>query len=332
MGAQESCPWCGSEVFAGEAFCEACGRSLAEAPAVGDGRFPAGASSPERGAAPAGACAGCGSTVFSEDGYCERCGLLRPGDRDHVETEAGAAAGVTDRGLRHSRNEDAMALAAVTGGVAAVVCDGVSSSPLPQAASRTAADTGLAALAERLEAGDDPEKATRAALGRAVEAVTALAGSPNDAPACTYVSAYAGPSGVTVGWVGDSRAYWLAGQASRRLTTDDSWAAEMVAHGVLTEAEARVHPNAHAIVAWLGADAGEIEPHVTTFVPEGPGTLLLCSDGLWNYYPEAAALTAVLPDADPLTAARHLVRLALEAGGRDNITVVVIPLTQEHAA
>jgi serine/threonine protein phosphatase PrpC len=319
VGAQESCPGCGSEVFADEAFCEACGRSLTGEPDA--------ASAPAEKAA----CMECGCTAFSEDGYCEQCGVLRPGDRDHVEAEAGGAAGVTDRGLRHSRNEDAMALAVAGGGIAAVVCDGVSSSPLPQAASQTAADTGLAVLTERLAAGEDPESATRAALARAVEAVTALADSPHDAPACTYVSAYAGKAAVTVGWVGDSRAYWLDGDASRQLTADDSWAAEMVAHGALTEAEAQAHPNAHAIVAWLGADAGEVEQHVTTFVPEGPGTLLLCSDGLWNYYPEAARLAAVLPDADPLTAARHLVRLALDAGGRDNITVVVIPLTQEHA-
>jgi serine/threonine protein phosphatase PrpC len=321
VGVPESCPGCGSEVFSDEAFCEACGRSLT-------GGHAADGSPAHRSGA---ACAECGSTAFSDDGYCERCGVLRPGDRDHVEAEAGEAAGVTDRGLRHSRNEDAMALAATGGGVAAVVCDGVSSSPLPQEASKTAADTGLTVLTERLAAGEDPERATRTALSRAVEAVTALAESPQDAPACTYVSAYAGPSAVTIGWVGDSRAYWLDGDASRQLTADDSWAVEMVAQGALTEAEASAHPNAHAIVAWLGADAGEVEPHVTTFTPDGPGTLLLCSDGLWNYYPEAARLAAVLPEADPLTAARHLVRLALDAGGRDNITVVVIPFTQEHA-
>ncbi|MEV0402137.1 PP2C family serine/threonine-protein phosphatase [Actinoallomurus sp. NPDC050550] len=314
MGAPESCPGCGSEVFADEAFCQACGRSLTGEPT------PTGA-----------ACAACGSAAFSADGYCEQCGVLRPGDRDHVEMEAGGAAGVTDRGLRHSRNEDAMALAVAGESVAAVVCDGVSTSPLPQAASQAAADTGLKTLTERLAAGDDPETATRTALTKAVEAVTALAQSPHDAPACTYVSACAGPGGVTVGWVGDSRAYWLAGDASRQLTADDSWAAEMVAHGALTEAEAQAHPNAHAIVAWLGADAGEVEQHVTAFVPEGPGTLLLCSDGLWNYYPEATRLASVMPSADPLTAARHLVRLAVDAGGRDNITVVVIPFTQEHA-
>jgi serine/threonine protein phosphatase PrpC len=63
----------------------------------------------------------------------------------------------------------------------------------------------------------------------------------------------------------------------------------------------------------------------------GPGFLVLCSDGLWNYYPEAGALTgalaATVPDAaaSPLPAAQALVRLALEAGGRDNVTVLVIP-------
>jgi serine/threonine protein phosphatase PrpC len=306
---ERTCPACDLPVYPGEDYCEACGHRLD---------------------APVPRCPGCSSAAIS-DGYCEQCGLRQPDATDHVELEIPGAAGVTDRGLRHSRNEDAMALAVAGEGVAAVVCDGVSTSPLPQAASQAAADTGLKTLAERLAAGDDPETATRTALTRAVEAVTALAESPHDAPACTYVSAYAGPGGVTVGWVGDSRAYWLAGDASRQLTADDSWAAEMVAHGALTEAEAQAHPNAHAIVAWLGADAGEIEQHVTAFVPEGPGTLLLCSDGLWNYYPEATRLASVMPAADPLTAARHLVRLAVDAGGRDNITVMVIPFTQEHA-
>src|SRR5690606_325189 len=78
--------------------------------------------------------------------------------------------------------------------------------------------------------------------------------------------------------------------ASRRLTEDDSWAAFMVAQGSLTEREAERHPNAHVITAWLGADAGEVDPHVATFRPTGPGTLLVCSDGLWNYFPEARDL------------------------------------------
>jgi serine/threonine protein phosphatase PrpC len=65
---------------------------------------------------------------------------------------------------------------------------------------------------------------------------------------------------------------------------------------------------------------------VATFTPPGPGALLLCSDGLWNYQPEAAGLAGLaLPGAltDPLGTASALVKFALQAGGADNITVVL---------
>ena len=67
---------------------------------------------------------------------------------------------------------------------------------------------------------------------------------------------------------------------------------------------------------------------MATFEPPGPGVLLLCSDGLWNYRPGAAELAELaLPGAltDPLGAAAALVSFALEAGGMDNVTVVVAP-------
>ena len=78
----------------------------------------------------------------------------------------------------------------------------------------------------------------------------------------------------------------------------------------------------------MGADLAEASPHVATFEPPGPGVLLLCSDGLWNYQPEAAELAGLaLPRAltDPLGAAEDLVQFAIESGGRDNITVVLAP-------
>ncbi|MFF5259294.1 PP2C family protein-serine/threonine phosphatase [Actinomadura viridis] len=330
--AELTCPACAEVVFAGEEFCEACGQRLGEgasvAPAVPARAVPAGPS-----------CVSCGDGPIDADGYCERCGLRQPAARDHVEIElpGRAAAGVSDRGRRYSRNEDALALSAHPAGVAVVVSDGVGSSPRPDDASRAAADHGLAELGARLEAGDAPEAAVRAAVARAAGAVAALAESPAEAPSCTFVCAVTSHGSVTVGWVGDSRAYWLsaAGAAgSRALTEDDSWAAYMVAEGTMTEAEAEAHPNAHVITGWLGADAEEVRPHVAAFTPDpgAPGTLLVCSDGLWNYLPKAADLAAVLsgasadPAADPLGAARALVRHALDAGGRDNITVAVVPL------
>jgi serine/threonine protein phosphatase PrpC len=102
----------------------------------------------------------------------------------------------------------------------------------------------------------------------------------------------------------------------------------MVAAGLLSEAEALAMPQAHVVTGWVGADASGVTPHVRRFEPPGPGVLLLCSDGLWNYQPEAAKLAGLaLPLAlsDPLGAASALVQFALEAGGVDNVTVVMAP-------
>jgi serine/threonine protein phosphatase PrpC len=318
------CPACDMPVYPGEDFCEACGHQLGT---------------------PVRRCTGCGANAIGEDGYCEQCGLRQPDGTDHVEIEIDGVSGVTDKGLRHSRNEDAMALAATGDGVAAVVCDGVSSSSRPEDASRIAAHTGAAALAEARAAGEDAEEATRTAIRRAADAVAGLVGGgttqpAGEPPSCTYVSALTHGRSVTVGWIGDSRAYWLtADGGGSRLTDDDSWAGQMVTSGAMTEDEAEHHPNAHVITGWLGADAPALDPHVKTITPDGAGVILVCSDGLWNYLPEAAELAAAVPAAasEPLEAARSLTRLALDAGGRDNITVVVIPFppsphpTQEQA-
>lgn len=237
--------------------------------------------------------------------------------------------------------------------VVAVVCDGVSSSERPDEASQAAADTGLSVLLDAVRSGDDLDAATRAAGRAAAKAVAALgAGVPGAAPSCTYVSAVVTATTVTVGWVGDSRAYWLAaadaalsgqdgpgrdaggaggtapGEASACLTVDDSWAAQMVAAGLLGTAEAYSDRRAHALARWFGADTDDVEPHVVTLRPAAPGVVLVCSDGLWNYLWDATRLAAtVLPGAltDPLGAARTLTRLALDAGGHDNITVTVVP-------
>ncbi|MGY0233743.1 protein phosphatase 2C domain-containing protein [Longispora urticae] len=340
MTAVLSCPACAEPVGAGDGFCEACGRSLKPAPA----------------------CARCGVGTVDDDGYCTACGARQPGPGDHSEVDLGDVAGVTDRGLRHHRNEDAMAVLRTDGGVVAVVCDGVSVSPRPQEASRLACDTAVAVLAagfgtrtgsaeipvpragdstspgdETPPAGDgsgptgaDPvaETATRDAARLAAAAVAAL-GTPESAPACTYVSALVRGGTYTVGWIGDSRAYWLPADGDPELlTTDDSWAVEMVAHGLMTAEQANADRRAHAITRWLGADAGPVGARVVTRRPTGPGTLLLCSDGLWNYLPTAEALAARYADltGPAVDRARALVGHALAAGGHDNITVVLLPV------
>jgi len=321
-----ACPSCGQPTESGDAFCEACGTELAPAlVSTGAPDFTP-------------ACPVCSvdpsvpqPVAVTPDGYCENCGRKVPTGRDHVELDLGLLAGVTDRGSRHSRNEDAMALATAetpSGSAAiAVVSDGVSSSPRPDEASLAGTQAGIRVLLDGVRSGDDLAETSLDAVRVAAADLVALAG-PGGAPSATYVSAIVTAEAVTVCWLGDSRAYWLAAGDSQRLTTDDSLAQEMVSSGLLDEAAAMTVPQAHVITRWLGADIPEPEAHVLTFTPPGPGAVLLCTDGLWNYLPEAGGLAErAMPAAltDPLGVAGELVKFALEAGGMDNITVVLVP-------
>jgi serine/threonine protein phosphatase PrpC len=322
------CHACGEPVGATDSFCESCGKELAPA-AVSDG-----------GGGPQ-ACETCPSAHVSADGYCESCGRKVRSGRDHQEVDLGIVAGVTDRGLRHHRNEDAMALATVqtaTGpAVVAVVCDGVSTTARPDEASLAAVRAAARVLLTAVRTGADLSSASPTAVRAATAAVAGLTGgagrtgAPGDPPSATFVSAVLADGAATLCWLGDSRAYWLVSgpdSAAQQLTRDDSVAEEMVAAGLLSEAEALASPQGHVVTRWIGADLSDPEPHVTRFEPPGPGVLLLCSDGLWNYAPEAARLADLaLPAAltDPLGAVRTLVSFALDAGGVDNVTAVLAP-------
>lgn len=289
-------------------------------------------------------CVACGLGGVDDDGYCEHCGHAQPRQRDHQEQELAGVAAVSDRGLRHHRNEDAFAVATTslpdgTPAVAAVVCDGVSTAYRPDDASAAASAAGRESLLAALERGTPAEDAMRGALMSAFDAVTALAaeeepagGVPHhNAPACTCVSAVVTGPVFTVGWIGDSRAYWIPDDRTlpaSRLTEDDSWAARMVAADLMSEAEAYADVRAHAITGWLGADAVEVDPHVAAFQPEGPGVIVVCTDGLWNYAESAAEMAEAIPaDARsrPLHSARTLLGVALDGGGHDNVTVAVLP-------
>jgi serine/threonine protein phosphatase PrpC len=321
-----ACFACGEPAGATDSFCESCGAELAPL-SVSDGR--------EGGSR---VCESCSSSRISADGYCESCGRRVRSGRDHQEADLGIVAGVTDRGLRHHRNEDAMALAtastAAGPAVVAVVCDGVSSSAHPDEASLAAARAAAGVLLTAVRAGRDPLAAAAAAVRAAAEAVAGLgrpAGLAGDPPSSTFVSAVLTSEAAVVCWLGDSRAYWLAtgpGSAAQQLTRDDSVAEELVAAGLLSEDDALASAQGHVVTRWIGADLTNPEPHVMRFEPPGPGALLLCSDGLWNYQPAAAKLAELaLPAAlaDPLGAARTLTSFALDAGGMDNVTVVLAP-------
>ena len=114
-----------------------------------------------------------------------------------------------------------------------------------------------------------------------------------------------------------------------QLTSDHSWLAEVVASGEMNAIEAEKSPQAHAITRWLGADAAlPIDLSVLTFRFPRSGTLLLCSDGLWNYAQISEEIAALVAGAEAvncsaLSVSRSLVEFALSKGGHDNITAIV---------
>ena len=138
------------------------------------------------------------------------------------------------------------------------------------------------------------------------------------------VSAAGGATAVHVGWLGDSRAYWL-GPSPVALTQDHSWALEAAAADLMSLEAALADPRAHTITRYLGADALDVVPTVLSYEFFEPGVVLVCSDGLWNYEPDAADLAARPEWTAPtlLQQSQALGNFALDAGGHDNITVVL---------
>ena len=355
-----NCPNCGAEVAASESFCEACGASLqaasdptATAPLDGapDGRpadTPIELSEPVR---PSDEptqpmrrpCLSCGGVVGA-DGYCETCGTKAPSERDHyVEQPASWVAASCDRGIRHHRNEDATAIAADrTPGTRAVliVCDGVSTSEDSDVASLAAARAARDLLVALQPSGlGVPESRASAIAGSFEQAVDAAneaviantAASSQNAAAATFAGAVLEGELCVFANVGDSRVYWVPdtdnGDAVL-LSLDDSVAQLRIDSGIPRE-EAENGPQAHAITKWLGRDSADHSPRTGSTTLRGPGWLLVCSDGLWNYASEPGHLQNLIArlsgtvGAAPLSLAEALVRWANDQGGKDNISVAL---------
>ena len=283
-------------------------------------------------------CPNCQAPFHAGDVFCEQCGTRLAEDeppaseQDRTELDLAVAAAVSDRGRVHRRNEDSFFLEVPDGGVAAVICDGISSASAGNAAARDAAKTAGEVLAAAVA---DPERDGTAAMtdaiqaaGGAVELVPWTTRTGRVDPSCTLVSALRRGGEVVIGWVGDSRAYWLDAEDTRQLTIDDSLAEEGIARGMLTPEQAAASPVLHTITNWVGPDAPAGPPRLATLTPDRPGRLLLCTDGLWNYMPtipELRELVDALPDgASPAALARALADVAVARGGKDNITLAVI--------
>jgi serine/threonine protein phosphatase PrpC len=322
------CPACGEPIVPADRWCEVCGASLAAALGPGGGRM----DRHRRTAVGGTACPACGAPTSGSDGWCDPCQRAWAPARHHHEVADGPVAAVTDQGRRHWRNEDAVGVHWVKGdpgGFALVVCDGISVSQDPHVVAQVAVNSGLHVLSRAVAAGGDLGVAMAEAIAAAQRAAAAVPHDPTldvGPGACTFVAALVRGTSAAFASVGDSRAYWVDAHGAVQIGRDDSVAAELMAAGHLTAAQAMERPHTHALTKWLGVDADGDAPDVTVVELPGPGIVVLASDGLWKYAPtpeDMARLIGPVGAETTIVLARRLASFANASGGADNITVAV---------
>ncbi len=286
-------------------------------------------------------CTKCGAKVNEGDNFCEECGtsLKQKSSSRNVTNVFPASdpivygsnlAVVTNKGRRHASNEDAGTVAKCENGDSIlIVADGVSSSVNATSGSQKAVDI----IKEALLKNDSPAKDLISnAINSADACVKTLPYETKEdglyGPETTVVAALVQGDKATIGWVGDSRAYKLNEGKQEQLTVDDSWIELVVAEGSMTREQATLDRRAHCVTQVLGMHDQDMEIHLLECSINKGDMLLLCSDGLWNYFQGEKALLNTIAsygiNSDASAICEHLTQLANAAGGHDNITVAIL--------
>ncbi|MFZ4515347.1 MAG: Stp1/IreP family PP2C-type Ser/Thr phosphatase [Acidimicrobiia bacterium] len=232
---------------------------------------------------------------------------------------AGAA---SDVGRVRSGNEDAFLIDERLQLFA--VADGMGGHQAGEVASATALEAMRAAIASGDSVVRSIERANTAVVERAARDA-ALSGMGT-----TLTAVVATPQGVTVGHVGDSRAYLLRNDELHRVTSDHSLVEALVREGRITAEQAAMHPQRSVITRALGIDSSVQVDHGDLPLAVGD-RVLLCSDGLSGMVRDDDIANILRITANAEEAANRLVDAANDAGGEDNITAVVIDVLDAPA-
>lgn len=229
--------------------------------------------------------------------------------------------GVTHRGHRRARNEDA--ILTDPAGQLWAVADGMGG----HGQGDVAADIVIDHL-ETIPEGGEPRQMLVAGLEAANAAIRAHARKAEVGQmGATVVALLIARTTAHVAWVGDSRAYLLRAGRLSALTRDHSVVQALVDAGHLDPAAAALHPEANLVTRAVGAsDTVEVET-VALEIAAGD-RLLLCSDGLTHCVADPALAGLLASAAGPYEACLALVRAALDAGGPDNVSVVVVDVAE----
>lgn len=241
--------------------------------------------------------------------------------------------GITDKGKIRKTNQDSYVIATnEAGDLFALVCDGIGGNLGGDVASRMAVSYFSVAFSETKGFRDEDEAKEFIRLGikEANRQIfeTGQANKDLKGMGTTLCGAMITNVGRFIVNVGDSRAYEFNDRGDfRRITVDHTLVNDMIMHGELTPEQAKVYPRKNVLTNAIGvweSVRSDIDVH-----KEDINGLLLCSDGLHSYVDESKIRSIVLNrDFDPALRARRLVKAALDAGGYDNITAVLIDLEE----
>lgn len=240
------------------------------------------------------------------------------------------AAQLSDKGRVRQVNEDSVWIGSIQEEyILGIVADGMGGHRAGDTASQLAVQTVVSDL-QGLEAGLSAE-ACRAALHDAIlhanDIVFHMAKTNSDYynMGTTIVAALLRGNQGIIGHIGDSRAYLVGEDELRLLTQDHSLVNELLKTGQISQEEAAAHPRRNVLTRALGTDS-EVSVELDDIQLSSGEVLLLCSDGLTNMVTGDQIETVALAGIPLEDRAKHLVALALEAGGEDNITVALFEI------
>lgn len=235
------------------------------------------------------------------------------------------AAGHSQTGKR-PHNEDAFHID-LTHGVF-VVADGMGGMQAGEEASRLATDEIPKVVYQRILAKDRPEEAVAIALEVANQKIIQQAHTnpAMEGMGTTAVVAFVMPNRVYVGNLGDSPAFLVRDGTCTRLTHDHTVTDELVRKGLLTPEQAKTHPWRNRLFKYLGCLEMQELAEIHEFPPKKGDRLVLVSDGVANFIPNADYVATLAAHTQPQAAAEAFTNLALARGSQDNVTCLVVAL------
>jgi len=224
----------------------------------------------------------------------------------------------TDTGRQRRANEDSL----LARSPLFVVADGMGGAQAGEVASKIAIESFQSGLPDQSQPEHELAALAQAANARIHE--LSHSNAEQAGMGTTLTAVYVGAQEVAIAHVGDSRAYCLRDGELARLTDDHSLVDELMRQGRLTPEEAVEHPQRSVITRALGPE-GTVEVDTRSFAARAGDVYLLCSDGLTTMLSEVEILALLLGHQRLSDAGEALIAAANDAGGRDNITVVLVP-------